>query len=75
MDDNWKITVQSTDIHKYNSTNLYIEMHLKSSKQTTARGATKLKIDCWTKLFKIINNQRIYNAEEEFSSNIYDIGK
>ena len=67
----WKTILQSTDIHKYNSKNIYIEIILKSSKHVKDGGQAEVKIDCWTKLFKIVNNQRLYSPQEEFTSNIY----
>ena len=73
MANNWNTILQSTDIHRYNSRNSYVEIHLKTSKHVTDGGQIKLKVECWTKLFKIINHQRIYNDEEELTSNIYNI--
>ena len=69
----WEKTLQSNDVIKYNAHNTYIEISLKSSKRVTNGGQTEVKIDCWTKSFQNINNQKIYKAEEEYTSNIYII--
>lgn len=71
--DIWKTTTQTNDVVNYNARNTYIEISLKSSKKASNTGHTDVKLDCWTRVFKIINHQRIYKPEEDFKSNTYEI--
>ena len=85
----WKTTLQSHDVVKYNSRNSYIEVSkltlnfmklinklfkvsLKASKKSNV-GNTDMRIDCIVRLFKLVNNRRIYSTEEECTSSICTI--
>ena len=69
----WKTITQSSDSHKFNARNTFLEINLKSSKAAMPLGETLVKIDCWTRTFKMVNNQRIFTADEEYISNIFTI--
>jgi hypothetical protein len=46
---------------------------LKAAKKPLSAGETEVKIDCMMKVFKIINNVRVYSAEENYTSAYFTI--
>ena len=71
--DEWKITSQSHDVIKYKSRNTYIDVSLTTKKKQSKAGETDFKVEYLTRLFKIINNQKVYSAEEAYSTSISNI--
>ena len=69
----WETALHSMDVVKYNSRNAYIDLSLRSSKRVAADGKKEVKIDCSSKIFYLVNGQKIYNAEEQYSSKTYTI--
>ena len=69
----WETTMHSMDVINHNSRNAYIELMVRSSNRVTASGNKEVKIDCSSKIFKVINGQKIYSQEEQYSSKTYTI--
>ena len=65
--------MQSTDVINFNSKNIFVEISVTSSKRVTDDGNQIVKVDCSSRLFRIINGQRIFGIEEQRSSKIYFI--
>ena len=71
--DDWDTKVLTKEVVKFNAHNTYIEVFLKCSKKISVRGQTEVKVECMTKTFQMINNNKVYKNEENFSVNTYQI--
>ena len=71
--DIWETKVQANDVVKFNSKNTYINVFLKVSKKVGIRGHDEVKVECMTRAFQLINNDRVYKPEESFAVNTFQI--
>ena len=71
--DVWDTKVLTKEVVKFNARNTYIEVFLRCSKKISVRGQTEVKVECTTKTFQMINNNKMYKNEESFTVNTYQI--
>ena len=71
--DIWEIKAQTNDVVQFNSKKTYIDVSLKVSKKVDIRGQAEVKVECMTRAFQLINNNRIYKPEENFAVHTFHI--
>ena len=71
--DIWNTKAQTNDVVKFNAKNTYIDVSLKVSKKVDIRGQVEVKVECMSRAFQMINNNRVYKPEENFAVNTFQI--